>query len=380
MATYIVTNNQDSGVGSFRWAIAQANTNSGADTIEFEVDTVTLTSAINIADTAIINGNDVTINQTVADRLLNITDGKSKTLINVTLDRLTLTGGRLEELGGAIYTLENLTISDSVIRNNTTSTKGGGIYSEGATLTITNSLFEQNEVVGEFTSSSGGAFYIKDGTLNIDNSRFDDNKSYLGIGAITGGQSSITNSSFNNNDGSALLITNNNITTIDRAAFTNNSSQLGGAGIRVESGAEVIISDSLIDSNHSNYGSGVFITDSVVEISDSNLSNNTASERGGGITIEGTGELTIMNSTVSGNSAPIASALEVYGNDASALVENVNITGNTGSDNQLEGDITFSGGNTGGILELNLTESNLNLVQVDRFYQYERGFHFYTAD
>ena len=380
MATYIVTNNQDLGIGSFRWAIAQANTNSGADTIEFEVDVVTLNSAILITDTAILNGNDVTINQTGTERLLNITDNNSETLINVTLNNLTLTGGRPEELGGAIYTFESLTVNDSVIRDNITSQKGGGIYSEGGTLTITNSLFEQNKIVGESASSSGGAFYIQDGTLNIDNSRFDDNESYVGVGAIAGGQSSITNSSFNNNNGNALSITNNNVTTIDLAAFTNNFSQLSGAGIRVESGAEVIISDSLIDNNQSNNGAGIFIADSIVEINKSNLTNNIASERGGAITVEGTGELTIMDSTISGNSAPVASALEVYGNGGTALVENVNITGNTGSDNQVEGNVTFAGGNTGGILELPLVESSLNLVEVDRFYQYEKGFHFYTAD
>jgi len=61
LATYTVTNTNDSGAGSFRQAIADANSNSGTDTIAFNIGsglvTISPTSALpNITGTIIIDG------------------------------------------------------------------------------------------------------------------------------------------------------------------------------------------------------------------------------------------------------------------------------------------------------------------------------------
>ena len=352
MTNFIVTNNNDSDTGSLRWAVEQANANAGLDTIDFEVELVTLASAINVTDSVIFNGNNTTIDQVGSDRIFNINDD-SDTLLDVTINGLTLEGGRPDELGGAIYTVENLTVNESVFKDNVTSKRGGGIYSEGAALTITNSLFEQNEVVGEYTVSSGGAFYIEDGILDVSNSSFLNNKSFISVATIAGGESTILDSTFDNNNGGAIFIADDDSTaTIERTAIINNFGEISGAGIGIEEGAEVTITDSIIDNNESDYGGGIFVANATVEVTNSSVTNNTAKEAGGGIGVAGTGLFTILNSTISGNTAPIGSAVEVYGNYSGALVADVNITGNTGSDSQLEGNVRFGAGNTGGILEL----------------------------
>ena len=67
MATYTVSNSDDSGVGSLRQAIADANSNPGLDKINFEVINVELNSAILIADAVDITGNGAVVSQTQSD-------------------------------------------------------------------------------------------------------------------------------------------------------------------------------------------------------------------------------------------------------------------------------------------------------------------------
>jgi len=139
MATFNVINSNDSGIGSLRWAIAQANDNAGLDTIEFDVELVNLDSAIDITDSVEINGDDATLIQNGEDLILNIDDG-TDSLIDVNLSQLKFEGGRPVELGGAIYSLENLTVDETVFRDNVTTSSGGAIYSDSGDLTITNRM------------------------------------------------------------------------------------------------------------------------------------------------------------------------------------------------------------------------------------------------
>ena len=417
MTTYTVTNSNDSGVGSLRWAVAQANDNAGLDTIEFGVELVTLTSAISINDSVDINGDDVTIKQTGNYRLFNINDNSDK-LIDVSLNSVTLIGGRPEEFGGAILSLENLTVDESVVRDNVTTEHGGGIYSKGGSLTITNSLFEGNKISLDNQTYSGGAIFAINGNVNIDRSTFENNDSAIHSIAVDNSLLKISNSSIQNNFGGGIFVTTNSVAEINNTGIANNTNETSGAGIRVEDNAKATISDSIINGNQSNYGAGIFIDKAEAEIINSGIINNTANEAGGGINIVGANaQLTIQSSNVFGNIAPIGSALETddYG---TAFIVNATIKDNTGSQNQLDGEnITFGGGNTGGILDPNpvveepvieepvvedpvveepvveepvveepvveepvVEEPSFDLVSVERFYQTETGFHFYTAD
>ena len=383
MTTYTVSNNSNSGNGSLRWAVNQANANTGLDTIDFapEVAYINLEFPITISDSLIVNGNNATVAQTGNYRLFNINDGSDE-LIDVSLNELTLTGGKPNEFGGAIISLENLTVNETTIANNITSNSGGGIYSEGANLTITNSTFRQNEIIDNDTSV-GGAFYIKDGILLVENTTFENNKSLNSVVLVDNSTAQITNSKFDSNNGGAIAIAGNTKTVIDRAEIINNTSEVGSAGIVVIDNDLTTITDSIISNNQSVNGGGISIDNSQVEVVQTGVINNTATGAGGGILVEGSSSFNISNSTISGNNAPNGSALVTKGEGSNASIANVRITNNTGSENQLEGEnITFGGGNTGGVLDPNPQpeEPTLDLVTVERFYQYDLGFHFYTAD
>lgn len=107
MAKFVVTNQNDSGAGSLRQAIADANASAGLDTITFSVSgTITLTSGqLVISDDVIIDGDatndgigDIIINGNASDRVVQVTSGTSVTLTN-----LTLTNGTSAAQGGAIF-------------------------------------------------------------------------------------------------------------------------------------------------------------------------------------------------------------------------------------------------------------------------------------
>ncbi len=127
MATFTVTNLFDSGIGSFRQAIFNANAQAGADEIVFDTggvpSTITLTSgALNIADSLNILGpgaNLLTVSGNNNSRIFNINDGGSD-ILDVLISGLTLTNGNATSSGGAIFNAgENLSLMNAVITNNT---------------------------------------------------------------------------------------------------------------------------------------------------------------------------------------------------------------------------------------------------------------------
>ena len=148
-ATLTVTSTADSGAGSLRAALGSA---ANGDTINFTVSgTIQLLSNLpNITITNLtINGNNATIQGGTDIRIFTVNSGAS-----VTINNLTMTGGNCNslcpvlgfgsgELGGGIYNLGTVTISNSTFSNNNGSTTGGGIYSRG-TVTISGSTFSNN--------------------------------------------------------------------------------------------------------------------------------------------------------------------------------------------------------------------------------------------
>jgi hypothetical protein len=189
--TITVTNTNDSGPGSLRQALADAN---DSDTITFAVTgTIGLTSGELLVDKSI------TISGPGADNLA--VDGNAKTRIfhigaatTVTVSDMTITNGSVtNDFGGGIYNDHaTLTLNNCVVSGNSTTYSGGGIYNDGhggsVSLEISNSTFTANSAPG---GSGGGIF--NDGqqggsaTLEIINSTLSDNSALFGGGIITTG-------------------------------------------------------------------------------------------------------------------------------------------------------------------------------------------------
>jgi hypothetical protein len=245
LANFVVTNSNDSGAGSLRQAILDANASAGADLIVFrDVPLITLTSGeLTITGDVTIHGNNflaTTISGNNASRVFNITGG------NVTLSSLTVRNGQSTVGGGISQSGGTTRIKNSVITSNNSSTIGGGIALTGSStsMTIEGSTITDN--VGG--ANGGGGVYAGTGsTLLLLNSTVSNNRAtnagFGGGGLLTEGAVTIANSTISGNtitgDGGgifsvgALTITNSTITN-NTADFDNNNSGTGGGIFRVD--------------------------------------------------------------------------------------------------------------------------------------------------
>lgn len=149
-----VTNNNDTGSGSLRDAIANVDPDG---TIDFDPmvtgQTITLTSGELVIDKSLtIQGptsGGVTISGDSGIRIFNVNAG-----VNFTFSSLTLSGGNGAQ-GGAINNLGNLTILNSTLSGNTSSGSGGAIFSDSGVVKIINSTISGNPAGSGF----GGGLY-----------------------------------------------------------------------------------------------------------------------------------------------------------------------------------------------------------------------------
>src|SRR5262249_26750387 len=173
-STFTVTNLLDTGAGSLRSAVADANANSGADDINFAVTgTIALTSGeLDIRDSLTING--------PGESALTVSgEGRSRVFAIVGAPTVTIAGLR-------------------VAYGWTTDSPGGGISMTGGTVTLDHVTVYGDFAVGspgsyygldEFGNGSysvgngvGGGLYVAGGTLNLDQSTVSGNHARGGSG------------------------------------------------------------------------------------------------------------------------------------------------------------------------------------------------------
>jgi Domain of unknown function (DUF4347) len=254
LATFSVTNTSDSGAGSLRDAISQANTVAGADIINFTgalfkdaiPDVITLTTGqLTISSDITIKGtgaSKLSISGNNASRVFEIASG------NVTISGLFITEGSdpAGRSSGGIFNSGTLTLNNSIVSGNG-SMKGGGIFNSG-TLTLNNSTVSGN------AASEGGGIYTS-GTLTLNNSTVSGNQAIIGGGGIY-----------------------NNVGTLT-------------------------LKSSTVSGNRSTYGGGIF-NRSTLALKNSILTGNTATTAGGGIYNDGGTFGLISGTTIRGNTAP----------------------------------------------------------------------------
>ena len=170
-ATFTVTSKKDSGPGSLRQAILDANANPGADTVDFAVTgTITLTSGeLAITDALTIIGpsaGTLTINGNYASRIFDVES------TNVSISGLIITNGVADasavggSLGGGIrnaggtLTLSNVTLSNNVVFGGSSGGDGGGIANVlNGTVSASNVTLTRNVATGSCSPGLGGGVY-----------------------------------------------------------------------------------------------------------------------------------------------------------------------------------------------------------------------------
>ena len=368
-ATFTVTNTNDSGAGSLRQAIIDANASPGADTIVFDASfntpqTITLTSTLVINTTdntattitgpganllTVSGGNTVRVfevvdNETATISRINIANGFRDAGFGgvtgggmflhtqnmpVILDSVSFTGNSLTgaggEAGGALYSqFTNLTVRNSTFTNNTARTSCAGVIAANqGSLTIVNSTFSNNEsdVDNDGVGGGGGVCSFDTATV-LDNITVTGNKGgsaggvwIQGVRDVVLKNSQVTNNLAKQGGGGGIVIQKDGATmTIMNTVISGNTAATGlgaGGGIyNVFAGQTNIISSTIsgnVSSGGENRdsGGGGIKTQSPMTITNSTISGNQTAAYGGGINVDTNYSLHIVNSTISGNSATV---------------------------------------------------------------------------
>lgn len=248
-ATFTVTNLNDSGPGSLRQAMLEADAAVGDDTIVFQNG---------LSGTIILTTGQLTINSNIA-------------IYGPGANVLAVSGNNVSPVFfvgiciGPTASIDGLTIKDG---NNINS--GGGIFNGGGTLTISNSILSGNS-----TRSEGG-----------------------GIASVTTGCGS------GNLFGKLTVI---NSTLSGNSAFRLPGNAYGSPAGAISVGymSTATISNSTLSGNSADSGGGGILNFGTLAVSNSTISGNwSTSQYGGGIFNSQGGTLTLSNSIVAGNIAP----------------------------------------------------------------------------
>ena len=204
------------------------------------------------AGTTIIDANQI-------DRVFFIHHPRTATISGVTIRNGYVAG--ILNVGGGIYNLGSLTITDSIITNNTagpigiSGSWGGGINATGGlcSLEIINSTISQNSAV----NGGGGILSDCDHTV-INNTTISGNNSFLGGGI------NVLNS-----------------LTLINSTLSENSAKNNGGGIYMTNGSANIYNSSIVfnradsDSMNGGAGGGIYTNSTTVNLRNSLVAENT---------------------------------------------------------------------------------------------------------
>jgi uncharacterized protein (DUF2141 family) len=197
--------------------------------------------------------------------------------------------------GGMIVEWGKVTLSGGQILSNTAGKNGGGIYLySSATLSQTGGLIAYNEAQGTDTDEGGGGLYSSSTANRV---------------SLNGGQIMENRA----NKGGGL---NARIGTFDLlgAEIISNHATLFGGGVYAGSiGWNAQFEGGRIISNSAEYGGGLYAAQGNVTLTRAQIVGNHADVEGGGVYHDTDGAnyyvLTLVNTTISGNSAPDGGAL-----------------------------------------------------------------------
>lgn len=347
-ATFTVTNTADSGSGSLRDALTQANGTPGVDTVTFATGvsgTIALsTGALPITEGVTVQGPGpaaLAIDGGGVGQVFKMTGTHTSPLQSVTLSGLEIRNGVGATGGGIMANGVDLTLRNCVVSGNRATTSGGGVwvYGGGSNGPVAHVVVDGCTIIGNSVQPAagtnvhvGGGALVMFGTLTVKQSVISGNLVAGGIGAGL----AVTNNGDHDKYGNTLpnpdtLVVTESRITDNTVATAASSYQVMGAGFVVESPGSVTITGSTIADNTIQPqasasailgGGGVIV-------------NNTAPGTGA----PPPGVVTISGSTFSGNTLPglpaAAASTGMSGGagiailDMDGAISNSTISGNT---------------------------------------------------
>lgn len=339
-----------SGLCTLRAAIQEANATTGPSTITLPVGTYVL-NVVGPGEDLAATG-DLDIRQPLSI----IGAGAASTVIDgYGSDRI------FHKIGPIAVQLSGLTLRNGSVPHAPQSTAikdgggGGAIYiSGGGSLTLSNVV-----VAGNIATS--GAITIDDGgSLTVNSSTINGNTASFGGGIYNNGSVTIANTTISGNtasrSGGGIYVAKGSLSLRDSTISSNTaaSPSVGGGGILVESVASAAITGSLLSSNAAtNYNGGGIHSRGSLSLVNSTLSGNSARNGGGGLCVGAlcvnppptttSSSATLSNATLSGNSADVQGGA-ILNTGGSVLVRN-SILANSTTGGNCAGQITSLGYN-----------------------------------
>jgi CSLREA domain-containing protein len=320
------------GVCTLRAAVSEANSTPAIDTITLPAGTfaITLTGTnentnqsgdFDISQPLIIQGagqSQTIIDGGGIDRIFDINpQNNSASVISSSFSNLSL------QNGSVTGPLEPIVYSPRI-------DGGSAVRGIRSNVTVDQVTFQNNSSIAE------GALAVAFSTIEVTNSRFNGNTATTGggINLLFPGISNITNTVFTNNivtgSGGAFAFIGNGINSvrINSSIVENNSAQAGGGiyhceipgtGGSINVNDSIYITDTLISNNTaSNNGGGIQSCGGHLQLLRSLVENNSAVNNGGGIglydeiqnilAVPYTSNIELLNSTMYGNSSQVGGA------------------------------------------------------------------------
>ncbi|MFO0940973.1 MAG: PKD domain-containing protein [Pirellulales bacterium] len=319
---FVVTNNNDSGAGSLRQAVLNANNHPGADTITFDNSFL---SAQTIALNSLLTVNDATGSTTITGpgaNLLTINAAASATGFDI-FTASSISGIKFANASQfAVFVHSgNSTISTSTFANNVTGLVVFGVVSS-----------DTNVFQGNATGLNNHA------SVTVTSNTFTSNV----LGMYTEGTATITGSTFTGNTATALSTPGN--TTITGSSFTNNSGSQAGAILSAKptfSTSTLTISSSTFTGNSSTtYGGAIYNDRNILVLNNTTITGNTATLGGAGVA--NTGTATLSSTTIDNNTlADLTTPSDFYGRPAESGSSNntIGLGGTAGLTNGVNGNV-----------------------------------------
>jgi len=308
-ATFQVANTADSGAGSLRDALAQADSAAGDDTITFAP---AVTGTIHLAS-------ELQVNPATGSDKLTIT-GPGRDVLALSGDDSTRVLHVRNGTGGT--TVTGLTLTHGY-DNTPGGSGGGGAILVNASLPVTLSDVAVTDSVAAASDNGGGGIREATGIseLTIQHSTLSGNTA-AGVGGALGIG---TTSKY----GLALA-------TVTDSTITGNTAEYGGG---VGGSGRLTMSGTTVSGNTATGGGGGIALNTKYQpstITNSTISGNTATNAGGGLFDTGVsyvyGGMTVRDSTISGNTAPRGAGIDAYRmlRGTKLTVDRSTLSGNSG--------------------------------------------------
>ncbi len=186
-------------------------------------------------------------------------------------------------------------VNGGLFRNNLAAQEGGGLWNAFGTMTIDGTTITENTASGAGSDQGGGGVFNAGGIVNIDNATI-----------------SVNNADGLAGSGGGILNDATGTVTVSNSQVSGNIANRAGGGIEATAGTTTSLNTVLLTSNVAGptsalatpgNGGGLHITgDGNATVIDGTVSMNTAAAEGGGLW-NGTGTMTIDGTTITGNRA-----------------------------------------------------------------------------